>query len=104
MLSASLKKNKMLGLVRVLFALGGKFYTSTKSWKGYIFTAVCLCVCLCVCLSVCVSVCPALLVNKIPAERMNRFGRGFRLMAAYRTGSNPIDIGDLVSKVKVPVM
>ena len=31
-----------------------------------------------VCLSVCVSVCPALLVNKIPAERMNRFGRGFR--------------------------
>ena len=29
-------------------------------------------------LSVCVSVCPALLVNKIPAERMHRFGRGFR--------------------------
>ena len=28
-------------------------YTSTKSWRGYIFTAVCLCVCLCVCLSVC---------------------------------------------------
>ena len=32
------------------------FYTSTKSWRGYIFTAVCLCVCL----SVCVCVCPAL--------------------------------------------
>ena len=24
------------------------YYTSTKSWRGYIFTAVCLCVCLCV--------------------------------------------------------
>ena len=32
-----------------------------------------------VCLCVCVSVCPALIVNKIPAERMNRFGRGFSL-------------------------
>ena len=30
-------------------------YTSTKSWRGYIFTAVCLCVCVCVCVSV--SVC-----------------------------------------------
>ena len=30
-------------------------YTSTKSWRGYIFTTVCLCVCVCVC--VCVSVC-----------------------------------------------
>ena len=30
------------------------FYTSTKSWRGYIFTAVCLCVC--VCLSVCLCV------------------------------------------------
>ena len=29
-------------------------------------------------LSVCVSVCPALLVNKIPAERMNLFRRDFR--------------------------
>ena len=50
------------------------FYTSTKSWRGYIFTAVCLCVCLCVC--VCVR--PDILVNEIPAERMHRFGRGFR--------------------------
>ena len=31
------------------------FYTSTKSWRGYIFTAVCLCVCVCV--WVCVFVC-----------------------------------------------
>ena len=59
------------------------FYTSTKSWRGYIFTAVCL--------SVCVCVCPALLVNKIPAELINRFGRGFRLMVAYPTGSIPIE-------------
>ena len=52
-------------------------YTSTKSWRGYIFTPVCLCVCVCVC--VCLSVCvPGFLVNKIPAERMHRFGRGFR--------------------------
>ena len=29
------------------------YYTSTKSWRGYIFNAVCLCVCLSVC------VCPA---------------------------------------------
>ena len=27
------------------------FYTSTKSWRGYIFTSVCLCVCLSVCVS-----------------------------------------------------
>ena len=46
-------------------------YTSTKSWRGYIFTSVCLSVCLSVCVSVCVS------VNKIPAERTRRFGRVF---------------------------
>ena len=37
--------------------------------------SVCVCVCVSVCLSVCVS---NFLVNKIPAERMHRFGRGFR--------------------------
>ena len=42
-----------------------------------------------------------LFVNKIPAERMNQFERGFRLMVAYRTGSNPIEIGDLWSNVKI---
>ena len=31
------------------------YYTSTKSWRGHIFTAVCLCVCVSVCLSVYVS-------------------------------------------------
>ena len=41
-----------------------------------------------VCVCVCLSVCPALLVNKIPVERMHRFGRGF---------------GDYGSKVKVTV-
>ena len=82
------------------------FYTSKKSWRGYIFTSVCLCVCVCVfvCLCVCVSVCPDFLWTKFqPAERMHRFGRGFRWMIAYRTGSNPIEIGDLVPKVKVTV-
>ena len=43
------------------------------------------------------------LVNKIPAERVHWFGRGFRYMAAYRTGSNPIEFDDLGSKVKVEV-
>ena len=46
-----------------------------------------------VCVSVCVCVCPAILVNKIPAERMHR----------YCTGSDSIEIGDLGSKVKVTV-
>ena len=54
-------------------------------------------------LSVCLSVCPALLVNYIPAERINQFGRGFRKMVAYRTDSDPFEIGDLGSKVKVTV-
>ena len=56
-----------------------------------------------VCVSVCLSVCPAILVNKIPAERMHRFGRGFRQTVAYYTGSNPFENGDLGSKVKVTV-
>ena len=38
--------------------------------------SVCLSVCVCVCVCVCVS--GSFLVNKIPAERMHRFGRGFR--------------------------
>ena len=46
------------------------YYTTTKSWRGYIFIAVCLCVCVCV--RVCLS------VNKIQAELMHQFGRGFR--------------------------
>ena len=71
-------------------------YTTTKSWRGYIFTAVCVCVCLSVCVygSACV---------QIPAERMNQFEHSFHLIIAYRTGWNPIEIGDLGSKVKVTV-
>ena len=42
-------------------------------------------------------------MNKIPAERMHRFGRGFRYMVAYNTGLNPIEFGGLRSKVKVTV-
>ena len=52
-----------------------------------------------VCLSVCV--CPALLVNKIPVERMHWFRPGFCYTVAYHTGSEPIEIDDLWSKVKV---
>ena len=47
------------------------FYTSTKSWRGYIFTSVCLSVCVCVCVCVCLSVCP--FVNKMPIEPLHRF-------------------------------
>ena len=55
------------------------------------------------CVYVCVCVCPAVLVNEIPAERMHWFGRGFRLMVASITGSDPIEFGDLGSNVKVTV-
>ena len=54
----------------------------------------------CVCVSFCLCVSIALLVNKIPAERMHQFGRGFRETAAYYTG---LAFGDLGSKVKVKV-
>ena len=47
------------------------YYTSTKSWK-VIFSVQFVSVC------VCLSGWLALLVNKIPVEQMNRFGRGFR--------------------------
>ena len=33
------------------------YYTSAKSWRGYIFTSVCLSVCLLVCECVCLSLC-----------------------------------------------
>ena len=61
------------------------FFTPPRNRGGGIFSLQFVCV------SVCVSVCPALLVNKIPAERMNRFGRDFRKMVASHTGSNPIE-------------
>ena len=44
----------LFNLYSLLFAY--TYYTSTKSWRGYIFTAVCLCVCVCVCLSVCLCI------------------------------------------------
>ena len=47
--------------------------TPPRNRGGVIFSLQFVCVC--VCLSVCVS---GFLVNKISAERMNRFGRGFR--------------------------
>ena len=54
-----------------------------------------------VCVCLCLSVCPALLVNKIPPERMHRFGHGFRYTMAYCSGSDRIEIGDPGLKVKV---
>ena len=67
----------------------------------FVLGCVCVCVYVCVCLSVCLSGC--LLVYKIPAERMHRFGRDFRYMVAHGIFSDPIKIGDLESKVKVTV-
>ena len=55
------KLSEKLTNVGVLVSNLNLYYTSTKSWRGYIFTAVCLSMC----------VCPALFVNKIPAERIN---------------------------------
>ena len=77
-----------------------KVITPPRNRGGLIFSLqfVCVCVCVSVCLSVCVS---GILVNEIPAERMHRFGRGFRYMIAYNTGSDPIEFSDLGSKVKV---
>ena len=63
-------------LVKVeVFAFSKCFFFFLRLVEGLSFhysLSVCLCVC------VCLSVCPALLVNKIPAERMHRFRRGFR--------------------------
>ena len=78
-----------------------KNFTPPRNRGGIIFSLQFVCVCVCV--SVCISVCPAVLVNKIPAEQMNRFGRGFRYLVASYTGSDPIEFGDLGSKVKVTV-
>ena len=47
------------------------FFTPPRNRGGVIFSLQFVSVC------VCLSVCPALLVNKIPAERMHRFGRNF---------------------------
>ena len=51
----------------------------------------------------CLWVCPTLLVNKIPAKRMHRFGRSFRVTVGLTHWLEPIEIVDLGSKVKVTV-
>ena len=66
-------------------------YTSTKSWRGYIFIAVCLCVCLSV---------SEQNSNQTDAQIWMRFS----LDGNLRTGSNPIEIGDPVLKIKVTVI
>ena len=76
------------------------YYTSTKSWRGYIFTAVYLC--LSVCLSVCMSVWLCLWTKFQPNGCID-LDKVFRYMVAFCTGSDPIEIGDLGLKVKVTV-
>ena len=70
-------------------------FTPPRNHGGVIFSQqfVTVCVCVCVCACVCVSVC--LSVNKSPAERMHQFEHGFCYMAAYRTGLDCIEVGDL---------
>ena len=74
-------------------------FTPPRNRGGAIFSLQFVCLSVCVCLCVCVSVS----VNKIPAERMHQFGCGFRLTVAYSTSSDPIEIGDLRSKIKITV-
>ena len=50
------------------------FYEIVEGLYFHSSLSLCVCVCVCVRLSVCVS---NFLVNKIPAERIHRFGRGF---------------------------
>ena len=62
--------NKRYGCDYCTFHLQN-FFAPLQNRGGVIFSLQFVCV------SVCVSVCPALLVNIIPAKRMNKFRRGF---------------------------
>ena len=42
-------------------------------------------------------------MNKVPVEGGTELDAVFAKLVAYRTGSDPIEIGDLGSKVKVTV-
>ena len=91
------KDNKWFNFINILvWKISLFFNTSPKSW-GVIFLLQF------VCLSVSVCVCVSVSVNKIPDGWMHRFWCGFRWTAAYCTDSNPIEIGDLGSNVKVTV-
>ena len=46
-------ENKKRDKQNLSYFLVTLFYASTITWRGYIFSPVCLCVCLSVCLSVC---------------------------------------------------
>ena len=54
-----------------------RIFTPPRNRGGVIFSLQFVCVSVCVCVCVCVCVRPDILVNKIPAERMHRFGRSF---------------------------
>ena len=67
-------------------------YISTKIVNGLHFhCSLPVCLCACVCLS----------VNIIQNDKIRQFGRDFLFRITYRTGSNPIKIGDIWLKVKV---
>ena len=76
------------------------YYTSTKSWRGYIFTAVCLCVCVSVCLCVCVS---GTYCEQNSSRTDAQIWTRFSLNGCFPHWLAPIEFGDLGSKVKVAV-
>ena len=79
----------------VFLVLSFPFYTSTKSWRGYIFTAVCLCMCLCVCVST------AFLWTEFQPNRCTDLDAVFAKWLLTALAQKPIEIGDLGSKIKV---
>ena len=83
-------------------------YTSTKSCGGNVLTSICVCVCVyvCVCVCVCVWLSVCLYICEQNADRTDapiwtQFSLNGR---SYSTGSNPFEIGNLGSKVKVTVI
>ena len=88
--------NVLLLNMNNLFRISPFHYTSTKSWRGYIFTAVCLCVCLSVCVS-----CSACEQNSSQTDAP--IWMRFLLNGCLPHWLDPIEIGEHGSKVKVTV-
>ena len=74
---AAVYRNVLVGVGSKVSSLNTIFYTSSKSWRCYIFITVCVCVCLSVCLCVCLLYVCLNACDQIPVKRMHRFGRGF---------------------------
>ena len=90
-----MKMDLILYLLAILYSFAhSPIVTPPRNRGGVIFSLQFVCVCVCVC--VCLCVYPTLLVNKIPAERMLRFGRNFTkslLLALAQTLLNLVTLG-----------